>query len=142
MNKYPDKKVILISHFFNSGKEIEYDAEREANNVETAKSLISDDRVLVLFGGHNHSSHLQDLGADFGFKTLAFAGNYSYYGSDGDPGDHPWGFRDLVLQHDKIRTAYIIPENVMIINGKTRRYGPKEQNVMARRVVWKDEDEE
>ena len=129
MAEYPDKKVILISHSFSTTKEL-----------GNSEAIVSDDRVVALFAGHNHSSHLQNLGSDFGYKTLAFAGNYSYYGSEGDPGDHPWGFRDLVLEHDKVRSAYIITENSIIVNGKVKKIQAKEQNVLARRIYWKEEE--
>ena len=121
MDKYPDKKVILISHFF--------DAAKEKGNSE---ELLKDDRVIALFGGHNHASHLQDLGGEFGHKYLAFAGNYSYYNEKaGTPDPYYWGFRDLVLTKNRMRSAYLVCENTITVNGKKINIAAKEQNILS-----------
>ena len=123
MDKYPDKKVILISHYFN--------VEKETGNSE---SIVSDKRVVALFAGHNHNSNKIELESNFGYKYLVFAGNYSYGDSDNDPGETPWGFRDLVLKEDQVRSAYIIPENTIRVNGKTVKIEAREQNIFALRI--------
>ena len=126
MDKYPDKKVILVSHYFNASKELENSAE-----------LISDDRVVALFVGHDHHSAVTELDAAFGYKKLIFAGNYSYYNSKaGDPYPYYWGFRDLELEHGVVRSEYIIPENTITVNGETVNVGPTTQDGWSHRVVW------
>ena len=118
MDMYSDKKVILISHYFHKNTELNKSAD-----------LIADERVVALFAGHLHHADIQDLGEDFGNKQLVFAGNYSYGDSDTDPGRTPWGFRDLVLEEDKVTSTYIIPENKITINNSTVKKGPSEKYV-------------
>jgi hypothetical protein len=120
MDKYPDKKVILISHFFDSSKE-----KRNSENI------VKDSRVVALFVGHHHHSRYQTLGSEFGNKYLIFAGNYSYGDSEKDPGSSPWGFRDLILTDDRIETTYIIPANTIKVNGSTVKIEAGEQNALT-----------
>ena len=125
MEQYPDKKVILISHYFNSSTE-------KYNSAD----LISDDRVVALFVGHEHHSSIVELGPTYGDKSLIFAGNYSYGDTETDPGDAPWGFRDLVLEHDRVSSDYIIPENTMVVNGDTVSVGYKKEKNFTVPVYW------
>ena len=118
MDQYPDKKVILISHYFNADKERDNSAE-----------LVKDDRVVALFVGHDHHSKIKSLGGDFGSKYLVFAGNYSRGDSSSDPGEWYWGFRDLTLSESRIRSVYIIPENTIQINGRTVKIEARERNI-------------
>ena len=120
MDKYPDKKVILISHFFDSSK--------EKGNSE---KIVKDSRVVALFVGHQHHSRYQTLGSEFGNKYLIFAGNYSYGDGDNDPGSNPWGFRDLILTDDYIKSTYIIPANTIKVNGSTVKINASEQNSLT-----------
>ena len=114
MAEYPDKKVILCSHYFA--------ADREKENA----SIVADDRVVMLFGGHNHASHVATLGEEFGGKKLAFAGNY------GDaPDGHPWGYRELILTDESVESTYIIPENDMIVFDQPFKLEAKRKNTVS-----------
>ena len=112
------RSIFLISHFFKESAE-------KTNSAE----LISDDRVIALFVGHHHHADVTTLGDEFGNKSLIFAGNYSYGDSETDPGETPWGFRDLVLGEDKVTSTYIIPKNKITVNNSTVKIRAKEKNV-------------
>ena len=102
MAQYPDKKVILGSHYFDVTKE-----------PESVAELFCDDRVICAFAGHTHKANVITLPESFGSKKLIFTGNYSYCSSsiNGDPRPYMWGFRDLYLEDNRIFSSYIIPEN-------------------------------
>ena len=135
MDAHPDKRVILLSHHFDETKELEA-SEAAAEGVETSADLVSDERVVFLFAGHKHTSAVKTLGDAFDGKKLIFCGNYSYYNEDkvvdGEmiaiPGEHMWGFRELILTESRASTNYIVPENTVFINGVETRYRYTMQN--------------
>lgn len=105
MAKYPDRKFILCSHFFDL-----------ANESGEVKELVRDPRVLCFFCGHTHGSNVKTLPADLGGKKVFFTGNYTGLRT---PLDCMWGFRDLVLEEGKLTSSYIIPEKVLFFKGAT-----------------------
>lgn len=102
MEKYPDHKVVLCSHHFDSRFE-----------TEEGKALIRDPRVVCLFAGHVHLSRIVEIEG----KKLCWTGNYSY-SSEENPLDSMWGFREAILSDDGIVTRYITPENKIILDGQ------------------------
>lgn len=97
MEAYPDKKIVLCSHYF--------DVAGESDEV---KALINDERVLCLFCGHTHTANVVKLpeAVSPARKRVIFTGNY---------GEHPaldamCGFRDLVItDHELTSTYYVYP---------------------------------
>ena len=109
LEENPDKKVIICCHIFN----LELESENEG-----AKRLLSDERVICIFAGHNHSSHAEKLPPEFGSKMLIFDGNYSYANKARHPAPHYWGFRELYIDDGGLVTNYVIPENDMTVDGE------------------------
>ena len=60
MAKHPDARVILCAHWFDPARE-----------SEEARALVSQERIVCLFAGHNHRSHI----GDFDGKPLFFTGH-------------------------------------------------------------------
>lgn len=109
LNRYPDKKLILCSHFF-------------AHDIESRafKTLVREEaRILCLFCGHNHKSRVISLGEEYGNKSMLYTGNYSYSGEKDDILRCPWGFRDLVITDEGIVSRYITPKNTYVLKDKT-----------------------
>ncbi|MBQ8849597.1 MAG: metallophosphoesterase [Clostridia bacterium] len=108
MEANPDKKVIVLTHYFDESKE-----------SDEAKAIIADERVICVFAGHTHRANIVTLSEACGSKKMIFAGNYSYCGSgsDPDPGEYLWGFRDLYLGEHVAVSKYIIPANDVVIKG-------------------------
>ena len=113
---YPDKKVIICSHYIEPWRD-----------TEEFKALLRDDRIICLFAGHTHKSEIWYMEEEFGSKKTIFTGQY------GDL-NHKlmtksmWGFRELILGDDYIESNYITPENTLIIDGETvtHPYGMQE----------------
>lgn len=110
MAKYPDHKVWLIAHYFD--KNVESDA---------FKTLLkTEGRIKGLFAGHTHQNSAIKLGSDFGGKTIAQTGNFSYTyytalpnGGEinmADVKNSFWGFRDLTITPEAAISNYIIAE--------------------------------
>lgn len=114
MDAYPDKKVIICSHFIDPRKD-----------TEEFKALLRDDRVVCLFAGHTHGSKIWPLGEEYGSKDVIFTGQYSELNVNS-----MWGFRELILNDGYIESNYITPENTVIINDETinHPYG-KQENI-------------
>lgn len=105
MEKHPDKRVFLCAHDFYFAKE----------NEEFKKLVREDDRILALFGGHTHVSHIEPMGEELGNKCLFRTGEYSYCDHrTTSPDKSIWGFRELILEPNCVSTAYIIPQNEII----------------------------
>lgn len=104
MEKYPDKRVWLVSHWFEKGAESE----------EFKKLLCEEDRIKGLFAGHIHRGDYLSLGKEYGYKCLAYTGefSYSYYtaypsGDVNDLYDSFWGFRELLIYPSSAQSNYI-----------------------------------
>lgn len=104
MEKYPDKRVWLVSHWF----------EKNAESEEFKALLRRNERIKGLFAGHVHRSDSVCLGSEYGDKVLAYTGEFSYsyftaYPSDdvNDLYDSFWGFRELLIYPDTAQSNYI-----------------------------------
>ena len=96
MDKHPDKRVFLCSHWFSPcGSEAE-------------KELIRDERVVCLFQGHTHSSKILTLPEDYGSKRILQAGSWAGINSSAT---ERWGVRDLCIYEDRISSSYIVKEH-------------------------------
>lgn len=116
MAKYPDHKVWLVAHHFDTAAEGE----------EFQTLLKTEGRIKGLFQGHTHKNEIISLGAAYGGKKIAQTGNFSYTyytavpPSQGLPIDMKavknsfWGIRDLVittaLDEEMAVSNYIIAE--------------------------------
>ncbi len=109
MDKHPEKKLVICQHYFKT--------ELEIDNPD-ARELLSHERVICLFAGHNHKAHVEELPAELGSKKLIFTGNYSYNNHNDDPEPYFWGFRELMIDGDTLTSSYIIPENDMAPGGR------------------------
>jgi len=101
---YPDKPVFLCAHYFDPAAESE----------ELKTLLRENDRIYALFMGHTHKTAVLELGG----KPLAPCGNYSYSGEK-NPLDAFWGWRELVMDEEEIRSFYHVPENTAVFGGNT-----------------------
>ena len=118
IGEYPDKRVWLVSHWF----------EKNAESAEFKKLVKENGRIIGLFAGHTHKSELLPLGEEFGNKVLAQTGefSYSYYTpfpteDDKDLYDSFWGFRELLIWDDHAESSYIVAET-HIPTYKERKY--------------------
>lgn len=110
MEKYPDKKVIICSHYIEPWRD-----------TEEFKRLLRDDRVICLFAGHTHKSEIWHMEEEYGSKKTVFTGQYSELNKKLMT-DSMWGFRELILTDDCLESSYITPENTVIINGTELRH--------------------
>jgi hypothetical protein len=97
MERYPDKKVILCSHWFDIALESE-------NFLEL---LRNESRILCLFCGHNHKSCVTNTGDTNGGKPIIYTGNYSYSGEKNNVTCLP-GYRRLIIEENKISSCYVV----------------------------------
>ena len=100
MAKYPDKKVILCSHWFDINVESE----------EFRELLRREERILCLFCGHNHKSRIVSTGEENGNKPILYTGNYSYSGEPNPARCLP-GYRVLTVSDEGIESKYIVPSH-------------------------------
>ncbi len=106
MDAYPDKKVILCSHYVEPWKDTE----------EFIDLLRNDDRVVCLFGGHNHRAEIWGM-EEYGKKPVLSCGQYADPGTK-PPTDCMWGYRRLILTDTYIESCYVTPENRIVLNGE------------------------
>ncbi len=116
MKKYPDKRVIICSHYVEPWKDSE----------EFKKLLREDSRVVCLFGGHNHRSEIWGM-EEYGAKPVMSCGNYADPGTK-PPTDCMWGYRRLVLTDEYLESCYVTPENEIVYNGEklVHQYGEQD----------------
>ena len=101
MDQYPDKKVILLSHYF------------VPNGTKEESELIADDRVVCMFQGHTHEPRIDTLPDAYKNKKLIHAGGWSHL----YPGvKEPWGMRDIVIE-DGVLTSHFFTEDYTYENG-------------------------
>ena len=119
MQKHPDARVILCAHWL--------DAARES---DAARELARNERIVCLFAGHNHRSHV----GDFDGKPLFYTGNFSYSAPEGAcPLASMWGFRELLLEPNRLVSRYITPENEIEWEGKRvlHPYGVQDEGTVV-----------
>jgi len=79
--------------------------------------VAQEQRIRGLFMGHSHEHQVIPLGPEWGNKTIAQTGNFSYTMSGAHTGGF-WGFRDLLLSEEKAVSRYIMVESdVVLENG-------------------------
>lgn len=104
IDTYPDKKIILFSHYFDY-----------ANDSAAFHSIVEDDHVLFLVQGHIHEYQL----STYGTKKLFTLGNFSADISNGvildpyDPSDPfaQWSFTRFYADANGIVCQLIKPSN-------------------------------
>lgn len=104
---YPGKKVFLCAHDF------ALSAERD----EFKRLVRETPEIVALFAGHTHKSEIIAAGDEYGGKYLCRTGNYSYSIMP-NPIDSMWGWRELVIDGGSVKTAYVVPENTIILGGE------------------------
>lgn len=102
MERHPDKKVILCSHYFMPTL--------DAQECE----LIRDERIVCLCMGHTHYTGVNMLSREYGCKLVLQTGSW---GGTGSSGRWPWGGRELWLKDDCVTSAYIVPEQSLLQSG-------------------------
>ncbi len=108
MEQYPDKDVYIVSHYIYPGKE-----------SKEFKELVASDRVKGMFMGHTHENDVLYLDWDWGGKTIAQTGNFSYaFGDKETVCDNFWGYRELVITPDVAYSQYITVESDAVIKGE------------------------
>ena len=103
MAAYPDKKVVICSHYLEPW-----------NETDEFKAILRDERVVCLFCGHNHKAEVWKLEEDCGNKIEACDGNYGEATAN-----CLWGFREVFLSDTALESTYIIPENTLTLDGIT-----------------------
>lgn len=104
VERYPQNRVWLVSHYF--------DMKRES---EAFRKLVAEDgRIKGLFMGHTHRHQLIPMGPEWGNKIIAQTGNYSYSMSGAANGGF-WGFRDLIIEDNKAVSSYIMTDSDVIL---------------------------
>ncbi len=116
MAQFPDKRVILCAHWFHVKSESE----------EFREMLRTEDRILCLICGHMHISRVLSTGEENGNKPILYTGHFSY-SSENNPLRCLKGYRELVIDGDRITSKYIVPshtctiENVRFTNEYTEQ---------------------
>ena len=105
LKRYPDKKVVICSHYVEPWKD-----------TEEFKALLREDRVVCLFAGHTHKSEIWHMEEEYGSKKTIFTGQYSELNKKVML-DSMWGFRELILTDTYAESNYITPENRLVIDG-------------------------
>ncbi len=120
MEKYPNKKVIICSHYIEPWRD-----------TEEFKALLRDDRVVCLFAGHTHKSEIWHMEEEYGSKKTIFTGQYGELNKKTLTASM-WGFRELILTDEYIESNYITPENQILLNGETilHAYGKQDSVVI------------
>ena len=114
-----DLPVILCAHFFDLSAE-------PAGFFE----LLNDEkRITALFCGHDHHAKVTRIALKDGDVPLCTVGNYSYDRDGESPYELMWGFTDVTLCDDGIKTVYIEPEADIVIENKHYHHEYREQNV-------------
>ena len=109
MAAYPDKKVIICSHYLEHWKD-----------TEEFKEILRDERVICMVQGHTHKSEVWHNEEEYGSTKTMFTGQY------GEPSNSSagpmWGFREIILTEDYLTSSYITPANTITQNGETVSY--------------------
>ena len=109
MAAYPDKKVIICSHYLEHWKD-----------TEEFKEILRDERVLCMVQGHTHKSEVWHNEPEYGSTKTMFTGQY---GEPSNTSAGPmWGFREIILADGYLTSSYITPANVITQNGETVSY--------------------
>lgn len=120
MAEYPDKRVIICSHYVEPWRD-----------TEEFWKILCDDRVVCLFCGHTHNSEIWHMEEQYGSKMVLFTGQYGELNSKLLT-KVMWGFRELIIREKSIESSYITPENTLTLNGEkiTHPYGKQDSIVI------------
>lgn len=110
--QYPDKKVIICSHYLDLNTETE-------NQHSDFLKMVSDGRFVCAFAGHTHKSDIWTWEKYGNFKEI-FTGNY--WQNESTPYEPMWGFREVLLFEDRIESSYITPESLVFRSGEPYRH--------------------
>lgn len=117
MAKHPDKKVVLCAHFF----------DMENESAEFKNLLSTENRILCLVCGHEHISKITSTGSDAGDKPILFDGHYART-TESNPLSCLYGYREIIINEDKITSKYIVPSHTYTIGKITFTNEYNEQN--------------
>lgn len=108
LEKYSCPRVWLVAHYFELAHESE----------EFKRIVRENDRIKGLFQGHTHRCSLIPMGEEYGNKTIAETGNFSYASATfikgstiDDVKNSFWGFRELIISSDHAESNYIIAKS-------------------------------
>lgn len=113
MEQYPDKKVILCSHYLDPKRESE----------EFRALLRREERIICLVCGHTHRSEIWHMEKEYGEKCVLFTGQYGE-----PPANTMWGYRRLTLTDAYIESCYVTPENAFVRDNERILYPYGEQD--------------
>lgn len=108
MARHPDKRVILCAHWFHM----------EAEGEELRELLRREERILCLICGHAHISRILSTGEENGNKPILYTGHYSYSGEK-NPLRCLNGYRELIIEEDRLTSRYLVPSHTYCIEGVT-----------------------
>ena len=116
MAAYPDKRVILCSHYLEHWKE-----------PEEFKEILRSGRVICMVQGHTHKSEVWHNEEEYGSTKTLFTGQYSEL-NGAVKEKCMWGFREMLISEDRIESNYITPANEIMLNGQriTHPYGKQD----------------
>ena len=126
MARYPHHKVILCAHWFHI----------EAESEEFRELLRAEERILCLLCGHAHISRVLSTGEENGNKPILYTGHYSYSGEK-SPLRCLNGYRELILEEDRLTSAYIAPAHTYVIDNVTFHTEPARQDELE--IRWNGE---
>ena len=106
IDKHPEcNNIYLISHHF--------DLSRESEEFKTL--LKTERRIVGLFSGHTHSYKAKRLGSSYNNLYQLQTGNFADNGSQ-NTDNFSWGFRDLIIEGEKVTSTYVIPSCSYYVN--------------------------
>ena len=122
MALHPQKRVILCAHWFHV----------EAEGEEFRELLRSEERILCLICGHAHISRVLSSGEENGNKPILYTGHYSYSGEK-NPLRGLNGYRELIIDGDKVTSKYLVPSHTYCIEGVTftNEYAETDEAILA-----------
>ena len=121
MTAYPDKKVVICSHYLEHWKD-----------TEELKSILCDERVICMVQGHTHKSDVWHNEAEYGSTKTLFTGQYSELNSAVKE-KCMWGFREMLITDETLESSYITPANEITLNGQkiVHPYGKQDEVTIA-----------
>ena len=108
LEKHPNYDVYLVAHYFDTA------AKDGEVLIESAlqELLVGNERIKGLFAGHTHGSRVQNLGSEWGNKTIAQTGNFSFNFPSSTTDLPFWGFRELIVTSDTVYSQYISVDGI------------------------------
>lgn len=110
IEKYPDRDVYLIAHYFDT----------DAESTDFKRLVKENDCIKGLFAGHTHKTAIIELDESWGNKTIAQTGNFAYFKDSAK--ESFWGFRELVITENDGYSQYIIAESEATVDGVKKHF--------------------